>query len=159
MGGLEPQESWGTSAFGKRLVWLLSCLKPQQILTNSFTTPLPHCPEETASQSHCRPFFFSAQVNARSFFFKKKKKILFFWPCWVFTAACGLSLIVVTIRGYSSLQCAGFSLQWLFLFWSIGSGVHKLQQLCDVGLVAPLHVQSSWTRGSSPCHLHWQADS
>ena len=30
---------------------------------------------------------------------------------WVFIAAS---------RGYSSLQCAGFSLQWLLLLWSTG---------------------------------------
>ena len=36
----------------------------------------------------------------------------FFWLCWVFGAVCGLSLVVVC-GGYTSLQCAGFSLQWL----------------------------------------------
>ena len=43
----------------------------------------------------------------------------FFWPRWVFVAAHGLSLVVVS-GGYSSLQCAGFSLQWLLLLWSAG---------------------------------------
>ena len=99
MGGLEPQESWGTSAFGKRLVWLLSCLKPQQMLTNSFTTPLPHCPEENASQSHCRPFFFSAQVNARSFFFLKKKKKDF-----IFLAMLGLHCCMWAFSNCSDKQ-------------------------------------------------------
>ena len=37
----------------------------------------------------------------------------YFWLCWVFTAACGLSL--VASGGYSLLWCAGFSLRWLFL--------------------------------------------
>ena len=32
----------------------------------------------------------------------------------------GLSLVVVS-RGYSSLQCTGFSLRWLLLLWSTGS--------------------------------------
>ena len=45
---------------------------------------------------------------------------IYFWLCWVFTAAHGLSLVVVS-RGYSSLQCAGFSLQWLLLLRSTGS--------------------------------------
>ena len=44
----------------------------------------------------------------------------YFWLHWVFVAACGLSLVVVS-GGYSSLQCAGFSLQWLLLLRSTGS--------------------------------------
>ena len=39
---------------------------------------------------------------------------------WVFVAACGLSLAVASC-GYSSLWCAGFSLQWLLLLWSTDS--------------------------------------
>ena len=38
----------------------------------------------------------------------------------MFTAAHGLSLVAVS-RGYSSLWCAGFSLQWLLLLPSTGS--------------------------------------
>ena len=37
-----------------------------------------------------------------------------------FVAVGGLSLIVAS-RGYSSLLCEVFSLQWLFLFQSTGS--------------------------------------
>ena len=33
---------------------------------------------------------------------------------------CGLSLVAAS-RGYSSLWCTGFSLQWLLLLWSSGS--------------------------------------
>ena len=56
------------------------------------------------------------------FFLKINLFILFiyFWLCWVFVAAYGLSLVVAS-RGYSSLQCMGFSLRWLFLLWSTGS--------------------------------------
>ena len=45
---------------------------------------------------------------------------IYFWLCWVFVAACGFSLVVVR-GGYSSLLCAGFSLQWLLLWQSTGS--------------------------------------
>ena len=38
---------------------------------------------------------------------------------WVFTAACGLSLVEAS-RGYSLLQCMGLSLCWLFLLQSTG---------------------------------------
>ena len=55
-----------------------------------------------------------------TFFFKINLFIIFIyvWPRWVFIAACGLSLVAVS-GGYSSLRCAGFSLQWLLL-WSTG---------------------------------------
>ena len=43
-----------------------------------------------------------------------------FLLCWVFVAACGLSLVAVS-GGYSSLQCAGFLLRWLLLLQSTGS--------------------------------------
>ena len=45
---------------------------------------------------------------------------IYFWLCWVFVAACGLSLVAVS-RGYSSLRCVGFSLRWLLLLCSTGS--------------------------------------
>ena len=53
-------------------------------------------------------------------FYSFLKIYLFFWLRWVFVAAHGLSLVLVS-GGYSSLQCAGFSLQWLLLLRSIGS--------------------------------------
>ena len=43
-----------------------------------------------------------------------------FWLCWVFVAACGLSLVVVS-GDYSLLRCAGFSLRRLLLLWGMGS--------------------------------------
>ena len=43
-----------------------------------------------------------------------------FLLCWIFVAVRGLSLVVVS-GGYSSLQCAGLSLQWLLLLWSTGA--------------------------------------
>ena len=55
--------------------------------------------------------------QADSFFFYK---FIYFWLCWVFVAARGLSL-VATSGGYSSLRCAGFSSPWLLLLWSTGS--------------------------------------
>ena len=45
---------------------------------------------------------------------------IYFWLCWVFVAACGLSLVAAS-GGYSLWQCAGFSLQWLLLLQSMGS--------------------------------------
>ena len=45
---------------------------------------------------------------------------IYFWLCWVFVVARGLSLVAVC-RGYSLLQCACFSLRWLLLLRSVGS--------------------------------------
>ena len=45
---------------------------------------------------------------------------IYFWLCWVFVAARGLSL-VATSGVCSVLRCVGFSLQWLLLLWSTGS--------------------------------------
>ena len=50
----------------------------------------------------------------------KKNKCIYLWLCWVFVAARGLPL-VVSSRGYSSLWCTGFSLQWLLFLQSSGS--------------------------------------
>ena len=41
-------------------------------------------------------------------------KFIYFWLRWVFIAVRGLSLVVAS-GGYSLLQYAGFSLQWLLL--------------------------------------------
>ena len=46
--------------------------------------------------------------------------LFYFWLHWVFVAARGLSLVAAS-GGYSSLQCVGFSSQWLLLLQSTGS--------------------------------------
>ena len=47
-------------------------------------------------------------------------RCIYFWSCWVFVAAHGLSLVEKS-RGYFSLQCVGFSLRRLLFLWSTGS--------------------------------------
>ena len=54
------------------------------------------------------------------FFFFKFYLFIYFWLRWVFVAACWLSLVAAS-GGYSSLQCAGFSLRWLLLLQSTSS--------------------------------------
>ena len=54
------------------------------------------------------------------FFNKFVYFIYLFLAALVFVAACGVSQVVAS-RGYSSLRCVGFSLQWLLLLWSMGS--------------------------------------
>ena len=53
--------------------------------------------------------------------FLLKPYLFNFWLHRVFAAASGLSLVAAS-GGYSSLQSASFSLQWLLLWWSMSSG-------------------------------------
>ena len=55
-------------------------------------------------------------LKTKSFFFL----FFTFWLRWVFLVVRGLSLVAAS-WGYSSLQCAGFSLPWLLLLQSTGS--------------------------------------
>ena len=52
--------------------------------------------------------------------FKHLFDLFLFLATWVFVDAHGLSLVEAS-RGYSSLQCVGFSLWWLLLLRSMGS--------------------------------------
>ena len=89
----------------------------------------------------------------QNFFYKLSVLLLLHW---VFVAACRLSLVVAS-RGYSSLQSLGFSLRWLLLLQSTGSGAqalgHWLSSSGTPALVGPQCVKSSWTRDhiSVPC--------
>ena len=69
----------------------------------------------TCSLIYC--WFWQAYVA----FFFLINLFIYFWLRWVFVAAHGLSLVAAS-GGYSSLRCAGFSLWWLLLLWSTGSG-------------------------------------
>ena len=46
--------------------------------------------------------------------------LFYFWLHWVFVAVC--RLLVAVSGGYSSLRCTAFSLRWLLLLQSTGSG-------------------------------------
>ena len=82
---------------------------------------------------------------------------IYFWLCWVFVAACGLSLVAAS-GGHSSSRCAGLSLSRPLLLRSTGSR--------RAGSVIVAHGPSCSAacgifpdQGSNPCPLHWQADS
>ena len=59
--------------------------------------------------------------------------------------------------GGSSLRCAGFSLWWLLLLWSMGS-----RAWASVVVAHGLHCSTACgilpDQGSNPCLLHWPAD-
>ena len=72
---------------------------------------------------YCLHFLFFKSISFLFFlFFKINLFILFiyFLLRWVLVAACRLFLVAAS-RGYSSFQCAGFSLWWLLLLRSMGS--------------------------------------
>ena len=102
---------------------------------------------------------------------------IYFCLRWVFVAARRLSLVVAS-RGYSLLQCTGFSLQWPLLLQSMGSKhagfsscgtwvsvvvAHGLQSAGSVVVVHGSNCSKACgilpDQGSNPCPLHWQADS
>ena len=85
---------------------------------------------------------------------------------------CCLSFSLVAVSGgYSSLQCVGFSMQWLPFFQRMGSRVLGLEQLqfpglWSTGLIVVVHGLSCSVacgifpdQGSNPCLLHWQVGS
>ena len=69
---------------------------------------------------------------------------------WVFAAVCRLSPRCGEWGLLSS--CSGFSLQWLFLLWSIWAPDHRLQWLWCAE-----HVESSQSRdwAQAPCIGRW----
>ena len=67
------------------------------------------------------------------------KKTYLFWLCWVLVPVCGLSLL-------PSSQ-------------STGSGHTSFGSCGCTDLVAPRHVESSWTRDWTHVPWHWQVDS
>ena len=69
----------------------------------------------------------------------------------------GLSLVAAS-GGYSSLQCMGFSSQWLLLLQSMGSR-HAGSVVVAHGLSCSTACGTFPDQGSNQCPLHWQADS
>ena len=65
------------------------------------------------------PYYIVKNSNIFFFFFLKDLILLIF-GCIGSSLLHGLSLVVAS-RGYSSLWCMGFSLQWLLLLGSMGS--------------------------------------
>ena len=100
-----------------------------------------------------------ALVFHLNFTFLKKFIYLFiyFWLCWVFVSMRGLSLVAAS-GGHSSSRCTGLSLSRPLSLRSTG--------FRRAGSVVVAHGPSCSAargilpdQGSSPCALHWQADS
>ena len=101
------------------------------------------------------PFFLLTLLFlCSSFFFFK---FIYFWLCWVFVSVRGLSLVAAS-GGHSSSRRASLSLSLPLLLRSTGSR--------RAGSAVVAHGPSCSAacgilpdQGSSPCPLHWQADS
>ena len=89
------------------------------------------------------PIFSFQSSSVILFFFELINQVIYlfiyFWLHWVFVAAHRLSLVVAS-GGYSSLQCAGFSLRWLLLLRSMG---FRRTGFCNCGTWALEHRLSS----------------
>ena len=77
--------------------------------------------------------------------------IYLFWLCWVFIALHGLPLVAVggsaLRRGARASHCSSFSSQGTdSRHMGFSSCRTQAQQLWRMGLAAPRHVGSSWTR-------------
>ena len=96
---------------------------------------------------HCRQILYWLSYKADLILFG-------FWLHWVFIATHRLSLVAAS-RDYPLLQCLGFSLWWVLLLWSTGSGVvaHRLSFSEAYGIFLE-HMGSSWIRDRNPYPLH-----
>ena len=112
-------------------LWLTGPVAPRHMGSSQTRarTRVPCIGRQTLN--HC------ATREALIFFFNLFILFIYFWLCWVFVTVHGLSLVAVS-RGYSSLQCAGFSLWWLLLLRSTCSRV-QAQELWHVGSVVVAH--------------------
>ena len=82
---------------------------------------------------------------------------IYFWLCWVFISARGLSPVAAS-GGHSLSRCAGLSPSRPLLLRSTGSRragsaivAHGPSRSAACGILPD--------QGSNPCPLHWQADS
>ena len=82
---------------------------------------------------------------------------LFFWLCWVFVSARGLSLVAAS-GGHSSSRCAGLSLSRPLLLRSTSSR-RASSVVVAHGLSCSAACGIPPDQGPNPCPLHWQADS
>ena len=92
-----------------------------------------------------------------SFFLPLLPNYLFtyFWLLWVFIAVCGLSPVMVS-RHYSSLPCAGFSLQWLL---PRAPGHVGFSSCGTKGLSCSTAFAIFPDQRLNQCLLYWQVDS
>ena len=90
--------------------------------------------------------------NMGPFNFFNINLFIYFWLCWVFFAACRLSLVAES-GGYSLLRCTGFSLRWLLLLQSTGSRHVGFSSCSSWALERRLSSCGAWASCSAACGI------
>ena len=85
------------------------------------------------------------------------KKVICLWPCWVFIAVSGVSLLGAS-KGHSPLPRVGFPWQGLPLLLPTGCRARR-HNSCGNGLSCPMACRIFPDQGSNLPLLHWQTDS
>ena len=96
---------------GLQVPYLGRIIFKSKFMSSEYAGCLHRC---STGELQCSGFFCWVFFLINLFYF------IYFGLCWVFVAAHGLSLVAAS-WGYTSLQCAGFSLRWLLLLRSTGS--------------------------------------
>ena len=120
-----------------------------------------HNPPRRTSHPHLPP---TLQEDALLSFLR----IIFLFFYYYFFGSAGSSLLCMgflllqRVRGYSSLRCAGFSLQWLLSLWNTGSRHMGVGDCADSavaahGLSCSMACEIFPDQGLNPCPLPWQA--
>ena len=102
---MELGRSNDVSAWRSQRVFQRSVYTYLKLLLSSLPVAVP------VNGAHTVLFSSVPRCGLSSFFFFLIL-FIYFWLRWVFITVHGLSLVAAS-RGYSSLWCAGFSLQWL----------------------------------------------
>ena len=106
-------------------------------------------------------------INLKKFFLIYFR--IYFWPCWVIVAVCGLSLVrsmeLLSSCGVKVSHCSGFSC-WGVQALGTQASIAVAPRLQSIGSIIVAHrlrcsvaYRIFPNQGSNPCLLLWQADS
>ena len=97
--------------------------------------------------------FLSSTIFFQAIFFFNIANLKKFMAVLGLHCYSGFLYLVTVSQGYSSLCCAGFSLRWPLLLWSIGSRLSGFRNCGTWALGALWHVGSLRTRNRN--HVSW----
>ena len=128
-----------------------------KLALNSHTVPVREGPELKSKELYStlgNPQWPQGQTwNFKSTFESVFYLCIYFWLCWVFTAACGPSLIPLD-RVTLPLEHMGFSLRWFSCCGAQALGCVG-SVVMSHGLSCPAVCGIFLDQGSNPCPLHW----
>ena len=112
-----------------------------------------HCSISPSQTSFAVP----TSLLPHTLFFFLRLFLFYFWLCWIFVAARGLSLVAGSRSSSLVLNCGGFELWWLLL-GSTGPK-HVGSVVVAYGLGCSMACETFPDEGWKPCPLHCKADS